>query len=114
MHNVAPNQNAFTSACDAEARVSGFMARSSDCFDVGANSQPGVERFCTLMKTFEPRLGAEHVELFLGDEEARQLRKCVIALGKDKSVDMVEVRVGEGNRPDSADSNVRFAQRLWK
>ena len=37
-----------------------------------------------------------------------------MAIGKDQPVDMVEVRVGEGNRPNPVDSDVRFAQRLRK
>ena len=114
MHNVAPNQNGFTFACDAEACVSDFMAGGGYSFNIGANSLPGLECFCAFVKTLEPRLSAEHVEFLPGDEQARQLRKCILAIGKDQPVNMVEVRVGEGNRPNPVDSDVRFAERLRK
>ena len=83
-------------------------------FNIGAKSLPGLECFCAFMKTLESRLGAEHVELFPGDEQARQLRECVMAIRKDQPVDMVDVRVGEGNRPNPVDSDIRFAQRMRK
>ena len=114
MHDVAPNQNGFTFACDAEACVSDFMAGGSYSFNIGAKSLPALECFCAFVKTLQPRLGAEPVELFPGDEQARQLRECVVAIGKDQPVDMVEVRVGEGNRPNPVDSDVGFAERLRK
>lgn len=83
-------------------------------FNTGANTLPGLECFCAFMKALEPRLRAEHVELFLGYEQARQLRESILAVGKDQSVDMVDVRMGEGNRPNPVGGDVRFTQRFRK
>src|SRR5262245_41209630 len=90
------------------------MAVSGYSFDIGADSLPGLECFCAFMKTLEPRLGVKHAELFLGDEQARQLRERIVAIRKDQPMDMVEVRVGEGNRPNPVGSDARFAQRMRK
>src|ERR1044072_4844918 len=114
MHYVSPNQNGFSFACDAEACVSDFMAGGGYSFSIGVNSLPGLECFCAFVKTLEPRLGAEHVEFFPGDEQTRQLRESVVAIRKDQPVDMVDVRVGEGDRPHSVNGDVRLTQRLRK
>lgn len=114
VNGVAPNQNAFAAARNAKAAMSRFMAMSVDNVDMCPDTVSGFEGFCHAVKSFEPRFGAKKGEFFPGNEQARQARESVAAVGKHKTMDVVEMRVGEADGTDSSDIDASFVQRLGK
>ena len=81
-------------------------------FNISANSLLTLKCFCAFMKTLEPCLGAERLQLFLGYEQARELRECILAIGKDQPVDVVDVRMGKSNCSNFVGRDIRFTQCL--
>ncbi|ESZ29329.1 hypothetical protein X734_06950 [Mesorhizobium sp. L2C084A000] len=114
VNGVAPNQNGFAAGRNTKAAVSRFMAMSADNVDMCPDTVSGFEGFRHAVKSFEPRFGAKKAEFFPGNEQARQARESVAAVGKHKTMDVVEMRVGEADGTDSSCIDASFVQRLGK
>lgn len=111
---VAPDQNVFAAARNAKAAVTDLVAMSADNVDMGSETVSGFERLRHLVKSLEPRFGAEEAEFLPGNEQARQARESVPAVGKHKAMDVVEMRMGEADGADFFDIDAGFVQRLGK
>src|SRR3984957_13012973 len=66
------------------------------------------------MKTFEARFCTEQAQFRLGNKQPRQLRKRVPTIWENETVDMVDMRVGEGDRSDPVGGDLRLGQGLRK
>nr|WP_246686788.1 hypothetical protein [Mesorhizobium sp. B2-4-19] len=82
VNGIAPDQNAFAAARAAKAAVTHFMAMSTDNVDMCSETVSGLEWFRHVVKSLKPRFRAEEVEFLPGNEQARQARKSVPAIGK--------------------------------
>src|ERR1700677_4736343 len=66
------------------------------------------------MKRFEARLRPEQPQFRFGDKQPRQLRKRIPAIRENEPIDMVDMRVGEGNRSNPLRRDLRLGQGLRK
>lgn len=114
VNRVAPNQNAFAAARNTKAAVSRFMAMSVDNVDMRPDTVSGFKWFRHAVKSFKPRFGAKKAEFFPRNKQARQAREGVPAVGKHKTMDVVEMRMGEVDGADSPGIDASFVQRLGK
>lgn len=114
VNGVAPDQDAFAAARSAKAAVTHFMAVSVDNVHMCSETVSGLEGFRHVVKSLQPCFGAEEAEFLPGNEQARQARESVPAVGKHKTLDVVEMRVGEADGADSSDIYAGFVQRLGK
>ncbi len=114
VNGVAPDQNGLAAARSAKAAVTHFMAVSADNVDMCPETVFGLEWFRHVVKSLEPRFGAEQGELLPGNEQARQARESVPAVGKHETLDVVEMSMGEAHGADSFDIDAGFVQRLGK
>jgi hypothetical protein len=90
------------------------MAMSADNVDMCPETVSGLERLRHVVKSLEPRHGMEEAELLPGNEQVRQARERVPAVGKHEAMDVVEMRMGEADGTDFSDIDAGFAQRLGK
>jgi len=71
-------------------------------------------QFDAVVKSLEPRHGMEEAELLPGNEQVRQARERVPAVGKHEAMDVVEMRMGEADGVDASDIDTGLVQRLGK
>lgn len=114
VNGIAPDQDAFAAARSAKAAVTHFMAVSADDVDMCPETVSSLEWFRHVVKPFQPRFGAEEVEFLSGNEQARQARESVPAVGKHQTLDVVEMRMGEADDADSSGIDAGLVQRLGK
>jgi hypothetical protein len=114
VNGVAPDQDALAAARNAKAAVPHFMAMCADDVDMCPGTVSRFEWFGHVVKSSKPRFGAKQAEFLPGNEQARQARETVPAISKHKTMDMVEMRMGEAYGADTSDINAGFVQRLGK
>ena len=90
------------------------MTMSADNVDMCPEMVSGFEWLRHAVKSFEPRFGAKKAEFFPGNEQARQARESVAAVSEHKTMDVIEMRMGEADGADFFDIDAGFVQRLGK
>lgn len=114
VNGIAPDQNAFAAARNAKAAVTHFMAMSADNVDMCPEMVFGFEWLRHVVKSLKPRFGAKKAEFFPGNEQTRQARESVPAISKYKTMDVIEMRMGEADGADFFDIDAGLVQRLGK
>lgn len=66
------------------------------------------------MKAFEPRNGTKEVKFLLRNQQTRHPGKSLSTVSKHKTMDMVEMSMGEHDGADSFGLDASFNQRLRK
>ena len=66
------------------------------------------------MKAFEPRLGTKEIKFLLRNQQTRHPGKSLSTVSKHKTMDMVEMSMGEHHGADSFGLDASFDQRLGK